>query len=171
MAYCPPQRIWGLKTSAIAGIVLATVAATVLLMQMQPPAHLAADQYRTPAWAIILHVGTVLPALALGAVVLARRKGDRRHRLLGRVWMATMIVTAITSFWIRGPSGGLSGIHLFSIGTLIAIPVALWRIRQRDVQAHQQIMVSLYIGLIVAGTFALAPDRMAGRFLIELLGL
>ena len=168
---CPPARCFpAFRGIGLVAVAAATIAATLLLMQLQPSADAGAAPYRTPRLAVIVHLGTVLPALLLGGFVLARRKGDRLHRLLGGIWMATMVVTSIASFWIRGPSGGISGIHLFSLGTLIAIPVALWRIRAGDVQVHRQIMTSLYIGLLVAGAFALAPDRAAGRFLLEFFG-
>jgi uncharacterized membrane protein len=75
-----------------------------------------------------------------------------------------MVTTAIASFWIRGESGAFSGIHLFSVGTLVAVPMAIWRARVRDIRAHQQIVTSLYIGLLVAGAFALEPNRLAGHF-------
>ncbi len=80
-----------------------------------------------------------------------------------------MVSTAMASFWIRAESGAFSGIHLFSVGTLIAVPTAIWRARVRDIRAHQQIVVSLYIGLIVAGVFALEPNRAAGQFVWRLL--
>jgi uncharacterized membrane protein len=80
------------------------------------------------------------------------------------------VTTAVASFWIRGESGAFSGIHLFSIGTLIAVPMAIWRARVRDVGAHQKIVTSLYIGLLVAGAFALEPNRLAGHFVWSVLG-
>jgi uncharacterized membrane protein len=143
-----------------------TIGATVLLSNTGPlTAAATAGPYRAPAWAVAVHLATVFPALVLGLIVLSRRKGNAAHRLLGGIWMALMLATAIVSFWIRGPTGSLSGIHLFSIATLVAVPTAWWRIRAGDVRAHRQIMVSLYIGLLVAGVFALAPDRVAGRWL------
>jgi uncharacterized membrane protein len=42
--------------------------------------------------------------------------------------------------------------------------MAIWRARVRDIRAHQQIVTSLYIGLLVAGAFALEPNRLAGHF-------
>lgn len=169
--FCPSAgRFPNFRGAGIAAIAVATTAVTLILMQVQPSDGDAGSAYQTPEFAVILHLATVLPALLLGGFLLARRKGGRMHRSLGRMWMAMMVLTAIASFWIRGPSGGFSGIHLFSVGTLIAVPVALWRIRAGDVKAHSQIMTSLYIGLIVAGAFALDPDRIAGSFVARLFG-
>jgi uncharacterized membrane protein len=146
-----------------------TTAVTLAFMQIEGPAPGAGAPYESPSWAVAVHLGTVLPALVLGLVILIRRKGGGMHRRLGFIWMAMMVTTAISSFWIRNESGAFSGIHLFSIGTLIAVPMAIWRARVRDIRTHQQIMVSLYIGLIVAGVFALEPSRVAGQFLRQLL--
>lgn len=154
---------------SVAGIAAVTILVTLTFMQIESPAPEAGDDYRSPSWAVALHIGTVLPALVLGLFILARRKGGRMHRLLGSIWLGLMLITALASFWIRGESGGFSGIHLFSIGTLIAVPTAIWRARVRDIRAHQQIMTSLYVGLIVAGGFALEPNRVAGNFVWQLL--
>ena len=164
--FLPPMpRLKGARLVAVAAV---TVAVTLVLMQLQPSAPADGAVYRTPPLAVFVHLATVTPAVLLGGFLLVRRKGDRPHRLLGGAWMGMMMATSVASFWIRGPSGGFSGIHLFSVGTLIAVPVSLWRIRAGDVGAHRRILTSLYIGLLVAGAFALAPDRAAGRFLLQL---
>jgi uncharacterized membrane protein len=170
MAWCPPmKRPSGREAGSLVAIAAATTAVTFAFMQIEGPAPGAREVYQSPAWAVALHLATVVPALALGLVILLRRKGGAVHRRLGAFWMAMMVTTAIVSFWIRGDSGAFSGIHLFSVGTLVAVPMALWRARARDIRAHRQIMVSLYIGLLVAGAFALEPDRAAGQFLWRVL--
>lgn len=153
----------------VAAIAVVTTTVTFALMQIEGPTPSAGEAYHSPSWAVAIHLGTVLPAIILGVVVLIRRKGGAMHRRLGFTWMGMMVTTAIASFWIRGESGGFSGIHLFSVGTLVAVPMAIWRARARDIRSHQQIMVSLYIGLIVAGVFALEPNRVAGRFVLQFL--
>lgn len=168
MAWCPPIKLpSGAESRSLVTIAAVTTAVTLAFMQIEGP--VAGGHYQSPSWAIALHLATVLPALVLGLVILTRRKGGAMHRRLGSIWMGMMVTTAIASFWIRGESGAFSGIHLFSIGTLIAVPMAIWRARVRDIRAHQQIMTSLYIGLIVAGAFALEPDRVAGQFVWRLL--
>jgi uncharacterized membrane protein len=138
-------------------------------MQIEGSSPDAGGNYQSPSWAIAIHLGTVLPALVLGLLILTRRKGGAMHRRLGFIWMGMMVTTSVASFWIRSESGAFSGIHLFSIGTLIAVPMATWRARVHDIRAHQQIMTSLYVGLIVAGAFALEPNRVAGQFVWQLL--
>ena len=107
--------------------------------------------------ALVIHIGTVLPALPLGAWVLLRRKGGRLHRLLGRVWAGMMVTTAVSSFWLGGE---FSFIHLFSVMTLISVPLGIFWIRRGNVERHQRTMTYLYVGLVVAGAFSFAPGRV-----------
>lgn len=159
------KGLWDSDRRWLAIVAAATTGVTLALMQIEGPAAATGEIYRSPPWAVAVHLGTVLPALVLGLAILIRRKGGATHRRLGFVWMGLMVATAVASFWIRGANGAFSGIHLFSIGALVAVPMAIWRARVRDIRAHRQIMVSLYIGLIVAGGFALDPNRIGGHFL------
>jgi uncharacterized membrane protein len=114
--------------------------------------------------ALTIHLATVLPALPLGAYILLRRKGDRFHRLLGRIWAGLMVTTAISSFWLQD-SGRLSFIHIFSVATLVSVPLAIFWIRRGDVERHRRSITNLYIGLVVAGLFAFMPGRMLAGWL------
>ena len=70
-------------------------------------------------WQVWLHLATVMPAMALTPVILNRPRGDRRHRMLGYVWVTLLAVTALVSFAIRfNTPGRLSWIHLLSVFTL-----------------------------------------------------
>jgi len=48
--------------------------------------------------AIQIHVAAVIPAAVLGAYLLLKPKGTSRHRLLGKIWLSLMLVTALSSF-------------------------------------------------------------------------
>jgi len=117
---------------------------------------------------IAIHLATVLPALLLGPVILLRKKGDARHRMLGRIWAVLMLVTAIASAFIRAPGGGIAGtgyspIHIFTVWTLINVPLAIWMARKGNIRTHRGMMVGLYVGLCVAGGFTLIPGRILGN--------
>src|SRR5690606_41460331 len=64
-------------------------------------------------------------AFGLGGFVLFRRKGDRLHRIGGRIWVGLMLAVCLSSFFIHTilMFGPWSPIHLLSVGTLFA----LWR--------------------------------------------
>jgi uncharacterized membrane protein len=155
------------RSFEIAGIALATALVTYLFTLTLGDAGAGGD-YRSPRWAVILHVATVVPGVAIGGALLAMRKGGSRHRQLGWMWFGLMATTSVSSFWVRSSGGEFSAIHLFSVAMLVALPVSLWRIRARDASSHRQIQLSLYIGLLVAGAFAFSPDREIGRALLDL---
>ncbi len=110
---------------------------------------------------IAFHISTALLALALGAVMFARPKGTPSHRLIGRIWVASMAATAFGSFWIRH-TGQFSWIHLLSAWTLFGLAMAVWNVRRGNIQAHRGWMIGLYMGLAIAGAFTLLPSRLLG---------
>ena len=151
-----PSRTAPLRRAGlIALLVLAAIILAVLIRSFG-----GASDYRTPAWAIWIHLATVVPALPLGAWLLRRqRKGDAAHRIGGRIWVLLMIVTAIDSFWIRTITGGIGPIHIFSAVTIVQLPRAIWFARTGRVERHTKIMRGVFFGLIAAGFFAMAPGR------------
>ncbi|MEQ7872802.1 hypothetical protein ABDK56_02185 [Sphingomonas sp. ASV193] len=123
-------------------------------------------------WALVppmvwAHLATIGIALALTPVMLLRRRGDRRHRALGRVWAVAMFMTALLSFSIRGINrGGLSFIHLLSAWTLIQVPIIVWSARRHDVARHRSAVRGMVFGaLLVAGFFTFPFNRLLGRWL------
>ena len=69
---------------------------------------------------ILFHTAAALAALALGALVFTRRKGSASHRLLGRTWVALMLATATSSFWIQS-HGNYSWIHGLSVLVIVGL--------------------------------------------------
>ena len=146
-----------------AGVALA-LAATALLWSLSLMIE-RPDEWRPPSGArvaLFVHLFTVIPAVPLGAVVLWRPKGGALHMLLGRIWAVLMVVTAISTFWLQGLRGGLSFIHLFSVLTLVSIPLAVWNARRGNIRAHMNAMRGVYVGLIAAGLLAAMPGRFLG---------
>ncbi len=119
----------------------------------------------------MVHLATVLLALPLGVSQLVLPKGTLRHRTVGYAWCALMTVTALVSFAIHGINPhGLSPIHLFSVLTLVLVPVIIWRARAGDVARHQRAALGLMIGgLVIAGLFTFVPGRVLGVLLARLL--
>jgi len=118
--------------------------------------------------AIQIHAFAAIAAFLLGAVVLFRRKGDRLHRIGGRIWVALMLVVTLSSFFIHAIRiwGIWSPIHLLSIATILSLAYAVTMIRSRNVIAHAAAMRTTYVGaLVIAGAFTLAPGRIMNRVL------
>lgn len=117
----------------------------------------------TASPAVQIHVASAVAAMALGALVLFRRKGGRHHKLMGRAFGIAMLVAALSSFWISGIRmvGPFSPIHLISVWTLIAVVLGVIQARRGDLRAHRGTMVGLYAGGIgVAGGLSLLPGRV-----------
>ena len=155
------SRSWINHLIAGAAIALVTFTLTALSFGLSP----ATDGQKAISLPLVIHLATVLPALPLGAYILLRPKGGRLHRLLGRIWAALMVTTAISSFWLQ-EGGRLSFIHIFSVVTLVSIPLAIFWIWRGNVERHRRAMTNTYIGLVVAGLFAFAPGRLLGSWLL-----
>lgn len=114
--------------------------------------------------AILIHLASTLAALALGIVMLVRRKGTVSHKKLGWSWVLLMAIAAGSSFFITGlDPGRFSPIHILSVITLLALPWAIYAIRRRNVRSHRWTMISIFAGgLVVAGIFTLLPGRLLG---------
>ncbi|MBB5573254.1 MULTISPECIES: DUF2306 domain-containing protein [Rhizobium] len=113
--------------------------------------------------AIQIHVVAVVPAALLGAYLLVRPKGTPRHRLLGKIWLALMVIVALSSFFIHQINMfyGFSPIHLLSVYTLLSCWGAIVNALKHNIEAHKRIVRSLYFGGVVgAGAFALLPGRI-----------
>ena len=116
-------------------------------------------------WPVIIHLASVIPAVFIGAFVLWRKKGDKLHKNLGKLWAALMLITAFATIWIGAPGAGIAGsgfsfIHIFTVITFISVPYAIWEIRRGNVEGHRQAMRGLYIGALIAGGFAFLPGRI-----------
>lgn len=156
-----PIRRFGPRDFALMGVAITLLTATLTALSF----GLAPSTRPEPmSAALIIHLATVLPALPLGAYVLLSRKGGRLHRLLGRIWAGMMIVTAISSFWLRS-NGSLSPIHIFAVITLVSIPLAVLAARRGDLERHRRAMIGTYIGLVVAGGVAFLPGRLLNTWL------
>ena len=113
--------------------------------------------------AIQFHVLTVVPAALIGAIMLMARKGTHAHRIAGRVWIALMMLTALSSFFIHTIKiwGAFSPIHVLSAVTLISAFEVIRSARARNFVRHQRLVKSLYFGGIgIAGFFTFVPGRI-----------
>jgi len=115
---------------------------------------------------IQLHAVLAVTAIILGGVQLAAPKGTPSHRLLGRVWVASMAIVALSSFFIHEIRmfGPFSAIHLLSVLTLITLWQAIRLVRKGDIVRHKKAMIRLYVlALLITGAFTLLPGRLMYR--------
>jgi uncharacterized membrane protein len=110
-----------------------------------------------------IHVVSAIAALALGPIVLWRRKGDAMHKAMGRVWALAMAVVCASSFFMESfaPLAGQFGaIHILSVVTAVQLPRAIWLARAGRIAEHQRAMRLLFAGLLTAGLFTMIPGRV-----------
>lgn len=109
-----------------------------------------------------LHIVAAISAFVIGCAIFFQPKGSRFHKTLGWAWVIAMGATAISSFFITGLNGNnLSLIHLISGWTVVALPMALFAIRNKHVQVHRRMMTGLFAGgLVFAGLLTFIPGRL-----------
>lgn len=113
--------------------------------------------------AIQLHAFTALAAFALGTIQLGAPKGTLPHRTAGWLWVVLMVIVAASSFFIHELRvwGAWSPIHLLSVFTLVALPLAVLHARRHRVGRHRNAMIAIFVGaLVIAGLFTLMPGRI-----------
>lgn len=133
-------------------------------------AGLAGVRLQTPDLALLgrqslviqLHLFAAVSALLTALFMLKGAKGTKVHRMVGWVWVALMMTTALSSFFIRDLSPGkLSYIHILSGWVAFATPLGVWAARTHRVRLHQQMMTGLVVGgLIIAGALTFIPGRL-----------
>jgi uncharacterized membrane protein len=116
---------------------------------------------------VIIHVAAVLPTVPLGGYILLTRKGTPRHKLLGKIWLMLMLITATSAIFIQS-SGGFSWIHLFVPLTFHAAWKTIATARRGDIRAHKRHLVFTYLtALMLPGLAAfLIPGRLMNVMLL-----
>ena len=121
---------------------------------------------------IAIHMTAATLAVATGPVALWARKGrvqrPRLHRAFGYAWVTLLLVTAISSIFIRDfrlPNlSGYTPIHLLVPLTLVMLFVAFRFLFLGNINGHRKTMFRLYVGAcVVAGGFTLMPSRYLGQ--------
>jgi len=115
-------------------------------------------------WTGLSHVLLALAALLFGTLVLFRRKGDRRHRLLGRAWLVSMLglnVTALLDYELYGHFGPFHWMALISLATVLGGYVSVRRRKPGWKARHAYFMSGSYVGLMAA-TMAEIASRVPG---------
>jgi uncharacterized membrane protein len=113
--------------------------------------------------AIQLHAFSAIAAFLLGLVQLTAPKGTLPHRTFGFLWVGLMLLVCISSFWIHELRmwGPWSPIHLLSISTLIALPLAVRHAGRHGVGRHRKAMMGMFAGArVIADIFTFWPGRI-----------
>ena len=112
----------------------------------------------------LVHVLFALAAIVVGTAIIFSRKGTRKHRWMGRCYVATMFGlngTALLIYELFGRFGPFHWLALASLASVIAgyIPARRkapgWKIR------HAHYIVGSYVGLLAAAAAEVA-SRVPG---------
>ena len=154
---------WSLQSRTLSRRRWSTVANPAILARRRIPLELFVPA--TVPLPVLIHLSAAISALLLGIVMLVRRKGTLSHKFWGRIWAGLMLTVAISSLWI--PSFlHFTWIHLFTLLTLVSLPLGIYRIRRGNVKGHAAAMKGLFVGgLVIAGIFTLVPGRILGNLL------
>lgn len=122
---------------------------------------------------LIIHLLTVIPSLFIGFIVLYVPKGGDTHRVLGRIYVICMLITCISSFFIKSSDGLIRLFDFFGILHLLCIVIialvirAIWAIQRGRIARHKKYMICSYVLLVIASLFAnLTPNRLMYKVLI-----
>ena len=157
------------RVLAVGAVVLLAAVAVVLLAAVAVALVKGRAEWAVVPNLVWLHLLTITVVVALTPAMLLRRRGDRRHRTLGWIWVTAMLTTAASSFFIReGNDGGFSVIHILSGWTLVQVPLIVWSARTHNVRQHRSAVRGMVAGaLLVAGFFTFPFDRMLGHWLFS----
>ena len=161
-----PDNDLSLPTRLIIGIAALTMSALCLLAVTRWLAGIAPSHPHVREFAIMFHLSVVLPAVPLGGYILLARKGDARHRMLGKIWLALMVLTALSAIFVQ-TGGSFSWIHIFVPTTLFASWRTVATARAGNIRAHKRMIVFTYLfALIIPGLFTFLPGRLMGTWLL-----
>ena len=112
--------------------------------------------------AVIIHTVCAFGALGLGTAMWLRKKGTPSHKMIGRIFVVFMAVTAFTALFITGLNGDkYSWIHLFVPLTFYAIFQIFYFIRKKNVKRHESAARGLFFGaLLIPGIASFLPGRL-----------
>ena len=125
-----------------------------------------ADLLKSPI--SLLHIGFGLVALLAGTLVLLMPKGTPRHRQVGYVYVASMLVVLTTAFGIYHLFGRFGIVHWGAVGSWLALLAgmgAAWgRARLLNWLTWHYLglsasVTSLYATFLVESTYRLFPAR------------
>jgi len=112
----------------------------------------------------LVHLLASLAAMFFGAAVIFSRKGTRRHRWMGRSYIAMMLalnVTALLNYELYGQFGPFHWMVLASLATVAAGFAPTWRKAPGWTYRHAYFMAWSYIGLMAAAV-AEVTSRIPG---------
>jgi uncharacterized membrane protein len=115
------------------------------------------------SWTLLIaaHAVAASAALIIGPFQLWRRpKGDKIHRVIGRIWVGLMLFVAAGSFLFGGYSNALDVfLRALAVWTLISTTAGILLARRGNIRHHRGFMIGTYLGLLGAFVGVVAVRR------------
>jgi len=117
--------------------------------------------YQTWKIFFFFHISTGAIALILGPFqfLKASRKNIKTHRTIGKIYVSSIFLSVpagiYLAFYATGGIGGTIGFLILDIAWFVTTFVGLKRIRERNIQSHQEWMLRSYAVTLVFVTFRL----------------
>ncbi len=73
-----------------------------------------------------LHTIAAIAALALGALILSRKKGTRSHKIIGYSYSGCVAAMVLSAFGIYRLTGSFNVLHLFAVVSTVALMGSLF---------------------------------------------
>lgn len=146
----------------VLGLAMGNIIGPVTQLAVHARPHLPDMSVFTALSPVIqVHLLAALAALALGAVLMAARKGRTFHRIAGWTWVSLVMVTAGATLFITELNHGRwSWLHLFTGWVLLITPLAVFWAKRHDIRRHRRTMMGLfYGGFAINLVFAMMPGR------------
>ncbi len=111
---------------------------------------------------VIAHTLCAFVALFIGIAMFLRAKGTPSHKVLGKIFVMFMALTALSALFITGLNGRYwSFIHLFVPLTFYAIWELFHYIRKGNTKKHEKAVKGLFFGaLLIPGITSFFPGRL-----------
>jgi uncharacterized membrane protein len=156
----PQQRLTVAQAIGVVGCSIVLLLATAALVNQLLSGEEWPEGFRQIA--ITTHFAAIFAVLPLTIIQVLMPKGTLPHRVIGYAWCALMVAAALVSFGIHELTGGFSPPHIFSIATLIVVPLIIYFARQGRVKSHRAMIVTMMFTLIFAGSLTFIPGRVIG---------
>lgn len=101
----------------------------------------------------LVHVLLALLAIVFGTLVIFSRKGTRKHKWLGRCYLAAMLALNASALMIYELFGGFGLFHWMALLSLLSVLAGYWPARHHRPgwkAQHAYFMSGSYVGLIAA---------------------
>ncbi|WP_310497001.1 DUF2306 domain-containing protein [Sandarakinorhabdus sp.] len=118
---------------------------------------------------LLAHLTAVLIAMPLGFHQLTRPQGTPAHALLGRIYIAAMLIANIGALASFRPETRFIPFHILAIVSLVTMATGMWALRRwlmlrnpAHLRTHKIQMAFSWIGLMMAGASQVLTNNRFG---------